>query len=141
MDHRCGVHRRAGGRHRRRHRAGLHGGAHGRHDKTPPKKRSGFSAAAFQANTIQIAGTGALTDGTHSAITDVVGADAVSELAAAATVPKGRMEILKTTDDLDREPIILAANQGLVVRNVQAMGAGGTARVIVEMDWLEVGRS
>jgi hypothetical protein len=32
----------------------------------------------------------------------------------------------------------LAAGEGLIVRNLVAMGAGGTARVYVEVDWREV---
>lgn len=106
---------------------------------TPTKKRATFAASAFQAASIQIGTTGALTDGTHSAITNIIGADSAAEPAAAVTT-KSRLEIFKSTEDLDREPIVLAPNQGLVVRTPILMGAAGTARLIVEMDWLEVGR-
>lgn len=102
------------------------------------KKRGTFAASAVA--DVRIATTGELTDGTHDAITATIGADAYAELAAAATVGKGRMEILKSTEDLDREPLQLTTGQGLVIRNSIGMGAAGTARLIVEMDWLELVR-
>lgn len=106
----------------------------------PSQNRALFPATAVPANNIQIAGTGALTDGTHATIADLRGRDAFSELAAGAAVPKGTMQILKTTEDLDRSPIVLAPNEGLVIRNSILMGAGGTARLVVDLDWLEVAK-
>jgi hypothetical protein len=103
----------------------------------PVKKRTAFAATAVPANNIQIGTTGALTDGTHAA-PEVIAAAEFAELAAAATVPKGAMDILMPTDDLDRYPIVLAPNEGLLVRNSVLMGAGGTAVLVVEIDWLEV---
>lgn len=105
----------------------------------PTPKRASFAVSNFQAAHIQIGTTGALADGTHAAITNVVGADSSAEPAAAVTT-KSRLEIFKSTEDLDREPLVLAPNQGFVIRNSILMGAAGTARLIVEMDWLEVRR-
>lgn len=104
---------------------------------TPSAKSSAFPASAM---TGRISGSDALTAGTQTLDTDPIGAASFAELAAAATVPKGSFEIFLSTEDLDRHPIILAPNEGLLVRNLVAMGAGGTARVTVEMDWLEVER-
>ena len=104
---------------------------------TPSAKSSAFPASLMAG---RISGSDALTAGTQTLDTDPIGAASFAELAAAATVPKGAFEIFLSTEDLDRHPIILAPNEGLVLRNLVAMGAGGTARVTVEMDWLEVER-
>jgi hypothetical protein len=104
---------------------------------TPSPK---LSAVPTSLMTGRIAGSDALTAGTQTLDTDPIGSASFAELAAAATVPKGSFEIFLSTEDLDRHPIILAPNEGLVIRNLVAMGAGGTARVSVEMDWLEVER-
>lgn len=101
------------------------------------KKRTAHPASLM---TAQVATTGALTDGSHDAVTEQLGRKSFAELAAAATVPKGYFEIFKSTEDLAQYPILLAPNEGLLVRNEVLMGAAGTARVVVEMDWLEVER-
>ncbi len=103
----------------------------------PQKKNAVFPTAIM---TGQIATTGDVTAGTQTIGTDQLASASYAELAAAATVPKGAFEIFLSTEDLDRYPIVLAANEGLLLRNSILMGAGGTARVSVEMDWLEVER-
>jgi hypothetical protein len=104
---------------------------------TPSKKRT---AAPTSLMTGRIATTGALTAGTQAIDTDPIATGAFSELAAAATVPKGFFELFLSTEDMAQYPIVLAPNEGLLLRNEILMGAGGTARVVVEMDWLEVER-
>lgn len=104
---------------------------------TPSPKRASVPASLM---TGRISTTGDLTAGTQTIDTDPIAGGVFSELAAAATVPKGAFEIYLSTEDLDRYPIVLAPNEGLLLRNSILMGAGGTARVIVEMDWLEVVR-
>jgi len=66
--------------------------------------------------------------------------DVFAELAAAATVSKGKFDVDVLDQDMDRYPIVLAPNEGIVIQNRVALGAGGTARVIVEIDWLELQR-
>lgn len=108
---------------------------------TPTPKRSNFRGAPSAALlTGRIATTADLTSGTHVIDTDPMASGAFAELAAGAAVPKGLFELFLSTDDLDRYPVVLAANEGLLLRNTIAMGAAGTARVVVEMDWLEVER-
>lgn len=89
---------------------------------------------------MRIGDTGALTAGTHTFDAQPIARVAFAELAAAATVPKGAMEIFLSTEDLAAHPIVLAPNEGLVLRNSILMGAGGTARLAVELDWLELER-
>jgi hypothetical protein len=101
-------------------------------------KRSSFPASAFA--DMRVANTSALTAGTQTLDAQPIAQGVYAELAAAATVPKGAAEIYLSTEDLDRYPVVLAPNEGLIVRNTIAQGAGGTGRLIVEMDWLEVVR-
>lgn len=116
---------------------------------TPSQKRAVFppqgatagpTASLVTAANLQIANTGALTNGTETFDAQPIKWDSFAELAAAATVPKGSMEIFLSQEDLDRYPIVLAQNEGLVLRNTTLMGAGGTAQLAVELDWLEVVR-
>lgn len=89
---------------------------------------------------IQIGNTGALTDGTHAAPGDPIRVAAFSELAAAATVAKGQLDGLFSTEDIIEHPIVLQGDEGLLVRNEVAMGGGGTIRLVVECDWVEAER-
>jgi hypothetical protein len=100
------------------------------------KKRSAHGTT--NVGDIRISTTGALTAGTLTLDGNAIAHGGFAELAAGAAVPKGRFE---TEFDSRRDgvsPLILAQNQGLIVRNLILMGAGGTARVNIEMDWREV---
>lgn len=108
------------------------------------KKMSSASATSgFPSSFItdmRIAAAAALTPGTHTFDAQPIAADTRSELAAAATVQMGRSELLYTTDDMLEYPQALSSGEGLCIRNTVAMGAGGTCRLIVEIDWLELVR-
>lgn len=86
----------------------------------------------------RIGATGALTAGTHTLDAQPMASGFYSELAAGAAVPKGFFELVYQAPDLATHPLVLTQDTGLVLRNVILMGAGGTARVAVEMEWLEV---
>ena len=101
------------------------------------KKKSAHGTQTFQ--DIRISATGALGNGTHTIDAHPMAANFFAELAAGAAVPKGAFDLLFEVSDLATHPIILSQNTGIIIRNgPTAMGAGGTARVVVEMDWLEV---
>lgn len=85
----------------------------------------------------RISNTGAVTVGTVSLDAQFVAADGAYALAAAATVQNPVIEIEKCFMD-DGGPLQLTQNEGLVLRNLVAFGAGGTARLYVEVDWSEV---
>lgn len=104
---------------------------------TPTKKRAAFAAATM---TGRIADTGELTAGTQTIGTDPIGSSRYAELAAGAAVPKGVHRLELTTEDLDRYPVVLGVNEGLLLRNSILMGAAGTARLVVEADFLELKR-
>jgi len=87
---------------------------------------------------IRIGNTGALTAGTQTLDAVPWGYECYADLAAAATVPKGQCRFDWSMDAVNDHPLVFIQNTGLVVRNTILMGAGGTARMIVEMDWLEV---
>lgn len=59
------------------------------------------------------------------------------EMAAAAAVP-GQVIQLEWNHDVGQSmPIQLTQDTGIVVCNEIAMGAGGTARIVVDLDWSE----
>ena len=100
------------------------------------KKRSSHNSTAF--GDIRVATTGALTNGTNTFDAQPIAFGAFAELAAGATVPKGFFDLEVSQNDLAMHPIVLSQDTGLVLRNVVLMGAGGSARVAVEFDWMEV---
>jgi hypothetical protein len=102
------------------------------------KKRSVMQSSIVA--DMRIGTTGALTAGTHTFDAQPIAQSVYAELAAAATVAKGAVELFMSTEDLDRHPLILANNEGICIRNTIAMGAGGTARLVVELEWLELER-
>jgi hypothetical protein len=115
----------------------------------PSTKRTGTAAGVVPPSigampasraVIQVGNTGALTDGTHDAPGDPIRTMVSSELAAAATVQKGVIDGLMSTEDIIRHPFELQENEGLMLRNEVLMGAGGTMRLAVELDWFEVER-
>lgn len=89
---------------------------------------------------VRIAAAAELTDGTHAAPGDPIASDSSAELAAAATVGKGSVDMFMSTEDVPQFPFVLTSGEGLLVRNEILMGAGGTVRLCVEMDWLELQR-
>jgi hypothetical protein len=99
------------------------------------KKKATNNDSAFAATAIQISGTGALTNGTHTIDAVAIAANQFAELAAAVTVPKGRF-CLEWSDG-SKGRIILKQDEGLILRNQIAMGAAGTARVTVCLEWEE----
>jgi len=90
------------------------------------------------ASQMMIGTTGALTAGTQTLDAQPIAAEPHIELAAAITVYGGFSQISMDTGDLLEYPIALATNEGLILRNTVAMGAAGTARLVVELDWLEL---
>ena len=115
----------------------------------PSTKRTGNAAAVVPPSTgamplsravIQVGNTGALTAGTQTLDNDPIRQAVSAELAAAATVAKGQAEAFMSTEDVIRHPFVLQGNEGLLLRNEVLMGAGGTVRLAVEIDWFEIER-
>jgi hypothetical protein len=105
---------------------------------TTGRKRSGFPNSLV--TDIRVGNTGALTAGTQTLDTAPIAAASSLELATAATVQRNVAEILMPQEDTVSHPVVLAPNEGLILRNTIAMGAAGTMRLIVEIDWLELER-
>jgi hypothetical protein len=100
---------------------------------TPQKRRTSSVASVAAA---RIATTGALTAGTISAFAAQPGLRrSVLELADGASVVKRSFEVDWIPRDDHGE--VLAANEGLIVRNAILMGAGGVGRLMVEVDHFE----
>jgi len=100
------------------------------------KKRKSHGSTTFA--DLRVSTTGALTNGTNTLDAQPIAWGAFSELAAGAAVPKGFFDMTVVDEATAGYPLILSASEGLVIRNTVLMGAGGTARVAIEMDWLEV---
>jgi hypothetical protein len=101
------------------------------------KKRTSSSGSTLL-TAASIATTGALTAGTHTLDTQAMLSEQYAELAAAATVIKGRMIMDWDMSSALDHPMVFAQNEGFVIRNSILMGAGGTARLNVEVAWAEV---
>lgn len=104
---------------------------------TPMAKKR--TSHAVPVCTVQYPTTGALTNGTETFDTTLqpIASGFFAELAAGAAVPKGQIDILFEPQHEGGYPFVLAASEGIVICNEVAMGAGGTARLVVEFDWIE----
>ena len=87
---------------------------------------------------MRIATTGALTAGTKTIAANPFLTMMRKTMAAAATVQDTDFEAEFRSSEGNVSPIILAQNEGIVVRNVIAQGAGGTARLAITMYWEEI---
>lgn len=85
---------------------------------------------------VRISDTGALTHAGSPVIQSQPFLwDAFAELAAAATVHKGRAELVY--EPKNKQELVLGADGGFIIRAPIAMGAGGTGRLSVEVSWYE----
>lgn len=104
-----------------------------------PASAGGLKKVSTGANTVltdaRMAQAGALAGGTHTLdalpFLEVAG---WSQTGAAPAVTSGFEEELVFDS---RYPIVLGLNEGIIVRNTILMGAAGTARAIVSLEWRE----
>lgn len=100
------------------------------------KARTAHPATAIAANDLSVGGVGALTAGTHTLDAEAFASlNAFSQLGASPFMPYGEKE-----DWLEAEgasPLILAQDEGIIVRNEVAMGAAGVGRLTVDLAWAE----
>lgn len=86
---------------------------------------------------IMIATTGTLTANSSPVVADRPFLwDGFAELAAAATVHKGRLDIDWHAAP-DGRGLAFTTDEGFTLAPLITMGAGGTARLSVELDWFE----
>lgn len=101
------------------------------------KRTSHGTSLVTTAASARIASTTALTGSSFTLDANPFLVGMGKTLAAAATVQDIAFdETLDTTDG--KWPIVLAQNEGIVVRNGVLMGAGGTVRMGIQMAWDEV---
>lgn len=100
---------------------------------TPLPIAPGYSAAQL---TARMAASSELTAGTQT-IGSLLMRGNFAELAAAATVVKGFVDEQLPLIDDPHPVIVLAANEGILVRNEVLMGAGGTGRLTVQIGGYE----
>jgi len=94
------------------------------------------SESVLATGNVRIADTGALSHaGSPVIAAHALLRDSFAELAAAATVPKGKLDL--DFDPRDEGEQQLGHDGGFIVRAPVAMGAGGTGRLSVEVCWYE----
>jgi len=84
----------------------------------------------------RIGTTGALTAGTQT-IGALLARGSFSELAASAIVQRGFIDEQKGGEDDPHVVCVLGDDDGILVRNEILMGAGGTGRLVFEVDGFE----
>lgn len=99
------------------------------------KKRTSFATTGM--GNISIATAAAVTAGTRTLDANPMLTGLGRTPAAASLNDQGFESVLDLTNGQDY-PIILATNEGVVVRNTIALGAGGTVRMLAEMGWNEL---
>lgn len=99
------------------------------------KKRSSMNSTLL--GDARISTTGALTAGTHTFDSHAILVAQYADLAAAATVAKGRVFAEINLRSAQANPLVLSQDTGIVVRNSIAQGAAGTMRFNVTMEWEE----
>ena len=100
------------------------------------KLRSSYPSTSMA--DIRIATTAELTNGTHTIDTLPMLMTGYSELAASTT--RAPFSMSYPTSFGGYHGIILTQNTGLLLLNNNLMGATGTARVYVELEWIEKDR-
>jgi hypothetical protein len=99
------------------------------------KFRTTMPTSAFAGGgQIMIANTGANTAGTRTLDTQAMAFTQGSSTALATTMLNNPLYQHQTGD----YPIILAANEGFIINNVQVMGAAGVINLTVNVEWFEL---
>jgi hypothetical protein len=100
------------------------------------KKRT--SHASTQAGDIRIATTAALGGGTVTADAIPFMSKLMWELVGAATVQRNNLDVEREFTAAGEFPLVLAQNEGILIRNSVLTGATMTYTAVVEIEWLEV---
>jgi hypothetical protein len=100
------------------------------------KKRASYPTSNMAE--IRMAAAAAFTGGTVTPDASEFISDLAWELVAGATVARSRVAWEKDYTDGVDSPIILVQNEGILVRPVITLGAGGVVRLVVEAAWHEV---
>lgn len=102
-----------------------------------PRRNPQFASAIGAASDIRIATTGALTPGTTTVETESLGVLSLWSQTAAAPAVLGHEAIIGPDRDVGYLTRLRHA-EGIVVRSVIAMGAAGTGRLSMDLEWMEV---
>jgi hypothetical protein len=99
------------------------------------KFRTTMPTSAFAGGgQLTIATTGAITAGTRTLDTQAIAFTQGTSSAIGTTMPNNAIYQQQTGD----YPIILAANEGFIINNVQTMGATGVINLTVNVEWFEL---
>ncbi len=106
--------------------------------------RTATGTSLFTANSVRIGGSGALTAGTQTLDANSFRATQAWQGAVGLNYPTTALPneaLIDARDDgagsVVRTPIVLANNEGFVIRNLVLMGATGVGTLTVTMEWEE----
>lgn len=103
------------------------------------KMRTNMGTSLFSAGgDMRISSTAALTAGTRTLDSQPMNANSFWSPAATAGSNLSNVNIALFDRQPGEYPIVLANNEGMVINNVLAMGAGGVVRLVVYVNWTEV---
>lgn len=95
-----------------------------------------FSGTASRVTDARVATTGTLTAGTRTLdsqpFLQCVAGQLLAAAAAAQSTASAQYDALP-----ERHPIVLTSNEGIIVRSGVALGAGGTVRFAIDLEWSE----
>lgn len=104
--------------------------------------RTNNGTSLFAANTCRMGSTGALTAGTQTLDANAYSSYQAYMGTTLGTGASASATLLDARDDgglsVVRSPITLAANEGIVLRNLVLMGASGVGTLMVTVEWDEV---
>lgn len=103
------------------------------------KMRTSMGTSLFSSGgDMRISSTAALTAGTRTLDSQPMNANSFWSPAATAGSNLSNVNIALFDRQPGEYPIVLANNEGMVINNVLAMGAGGVVRLVVYVNWTEV---
>lgn len=100
------------------------------------KKKTSYPTSNM--NEIRMAAAAAFTGGTVTPDTSPITSDFAWELVAGATVPRTKIYCEKDYGDGAAAPLYFLTNEGLLVRPIVTLGAGGVVLLSVDVGWHEV---
>lgn len=100
------------------------------------KRKTGYPTSNMAE--IRMATTAAFTGGTVTPDTAAFTSDFAWELVAGATVPRSKIYCEKDYGDGAAAPNYLVTNEGILVRPIATLGAGGVIQLSVDFAWHEV---
>ncbi len=102
------------------------------------KLRANQDLTLFTVNCVRIATTAGLTAGTQNLDSQALSSKAIAAPALGVVTDVTLLDARDDGTGTFRSPLVLAADEGLVIRNLKLLGATGVFNMIVTVEWDEV---